>query len=761
LSYKINTPVTGINACSPAILSGAAHSEGEQTARRKAERFRLCRRVAGHTESVLPGKRSILMMEKFFTPRSMVVFGASVTKMNLAQIVLINNKQIGYEGNLYGVGSKEGDVGDVHVYTKVADLPEVPDVAIFLTPAKTVPSLMEECGQKGITHIVIESGGFSEYSHGDHTLEDDVLAIAQKYDMKVIGPNCIGTSNFDCKMMMPFAFARAVIGGGRVGLISQSGGVGGTYLRTIAGHGIIPGKFAATGNKLQIDEADFLEYFISDPATDIIALYLEGFKRGRMFFDLARGCDKPIIIQKSNRSPVSAKIAQSHTTALSSDDRVVDGAFKQAAVIRVDDEMDFINAIKTVRLPLMKGRRVAVLSRSGGHAVLTADACAKYGFEMSPFPLPFLEKIKTIYNTRVIAHQNPLDLGEIFDYTIFTDILEEALKLNNFDGILFNHLYSADFEAEMSRSFLGSIGKLVEKYDKPVCLTLISDREEILKIQQSQPFPVFTSPLEAASALHVLQRYWEQKTARDHRGVLPDYSLDLQTIESIRARCLSQKRIPLTDEALTICAAAGLTPVKDMLLKDEIAPGKIPLHYPLVVKLISRDASHKSDVGGVIVNIRNKKQLSETLAAMKNKVENLNQPPAIDGFLVQEMAPAGVECFVGGRRDPAFGPIIMVGLGGIFIEIFKDTSIRLAPVTQNEAAAMIQELKAYPLLAGARGKGPSDGQALIEVVCRVSALLAACPDITEIDLNPVIVHPQGQGASLVDARVFFKERGPI
>ncbi|PKN09351.1 MAG: hypothetical protein CVU72_02585 [Deltaproteobacteria bacterium HGW-Deltaproteobacteria-7] len=696
-------------------------------------------------------------MEKFFTPRSIVVFGASATKMNLGQIVLLNNKQVGYEGNLYGVGSQEGDVGGVHIYTKVADLPETPDVAIFLTPAKVVPGLMRECGEKGITHIVIESGGFSEYSHGDHTLEDDVLAVADQYNMKVIGPNCVGTVNFDWKMMMPFAFFKDLPVGGRLALIAQSGGVGGSYMRGVGGYGIKPGKFAATGNKLQIDEVDFLDYFIKDPKMDVIALYLEGFKRGRAFFDLARACDKPIIIQKSNRSEVSAKIAQSHTTALSTDDSVVDGALAQAAAIRVDDELELINAIRVVRMPLMKGSRVAVLSRSGGHAVLSADACAKYGFEMVPFPPAFIEKLKTIYNTRVIAHQNPLDLGEIFDYTIFIDILEEALQLETYDGVLFNHLYSSDFEGAMSRTFLAGVEKLVNKYQKPVCLTMISDREEILKVQQSQPFPVFTSPLEGATALFVSRTYYEQKTARDNRGNLADYALDLETVKSIRERCLGQQRIALTDEALKIAAAAGLQPVRDMLLKDEIAPGKIPLHYPLAVKLISRDASHKSDVGGVAINIRNKKQLSETLAGMKDKMQKLKQPPVIDGYLIQEMAPAGIECFVGGRRDPAFGPIIMVGLGGIFIEIFKDTSIRLAPVTQNEAAAMLRELKAYPLLTGARGKAPADRQALIDVVCRVSALLDACPDIAEIDLNPVIVHPEGQGISIVDARVFFSK----
>ena len=695
------------------------------------------------------------MMEKFFNPRSIVVFGASATKMNLGQIVLLNNKQVGYEGNLYGVGSQEGDVAGVHIYTSVADLPETPDVAIFLTPAKTVPGLMAECGKKGITHIVIESGGFSEYSHGDHTLEGDVLAVADKYGMKVIGPNCVGTVNFDLKMMMPFAFFKDIPIGGRLGLISQSGGVGGSYLRAVSGFGIKPGKFVATGNKLQLDEVDFLDYFMQDGKTDIIALYLEGFKRGRAFFDLARKSQKPIVIQKSNRSPISAKIAQSHTTALSSDDTVVDGALKQAAAIRVSDELEFINAIKIVRLPLMKGRRVAVLSRSGGHAVLSADACAKFGFEMVPFPPSYIKQLKTIYHTRVIAHQNPLDLGEIFDYTIFTKILEEALKLDTYDGVLFNHLYSSDFEGAMSRTFLAGVEKLVAKYAKPVCLTMISDREEILKVQQSQPFPIFTSPLEAAAALNVSLTYYEQKAARDNRGKTPDHKIDLRTVETIRERCAREKRIPLTDEALTICAAAGLTPISHLVIRNEKELKKMPLHYPLAVKLISRDASHKSDVGGVLLNIGSKKELLSAISGIQKAVRQAKSRLAIDGFLLQEMSPEGVECFVGGRRDPAFGPMIMVGLGGVFIEMFKDTALRLAPVTKKEAEGMLKELRAYPLLTGARGRKPADVKSLVDVVCRVSALLAACPAISEIDLNPVIVHPKGQGVSLVDARVFF------
>ncbi len=695
-------------------------------------------------------------MDKFFYPRSMVVFGVSTTKMNLGQIVLINNRQNGYAGKLYGVGSEEGEISGVHVYKNIESLPETPDVAIFLTPAKTIPSLMDACGRKGIRRIVIESGGFSEFSSGDHSLEEEVLKIAEKYGMKVIGPNCIGTINFDIKMMMPFGFFKKIPPpGGKVALMVQSGGVGGTFLRSFAGYGVTPGKFVAIGNKLQLDEADFLDYFLKDDKTEIITAYLEGFKRGRKFHNLARKSAKPIIIQKANRSEVSEKIAQSHTTALSGSDEVVDASFQQAAIIRVEDEIDLINAVKIIRLPLMKGRRVAVLSRSGGHAVLSADACAKYGFEMISFPPSFIKKLKTIYHTRVIAHQNPLDLGEVFDYTIFTNILEEVLKLETFDGVLFNHLYIAEYEAEMSRTFLMGVEKLVAKYQKPVALAMISEREEILDVSKNYAFPVFTSPLEAAATLHVSLNYYERKEARNNRGAEPVYSVDRNAINAIRERCRAEGRIPLTDEALVICSAIGLPMVTGKVIRDEESVDGFDCRYPVVLKLLSRDVSHKSDIGGVRINIPTKKELRAAIAEMKKTTEKLDPAPAFDGFLVQEMAPDGIECIVGGRRDPVFGPIVMVGLGGIYVEIFKDRAIRLAPVTKLEAADMLRELKIYSLLQRARGKGRLDMDALIDVICRASFLMATEPDISEMDLNPVIVHSEGQGVSMVDARVFF------
>ena len=695
-------------------------------------------------------------MEKFFYPRSIVVIGASVTKMNLGHIIVLNNRENGYEGNIYGVGREEGDIAGAHVYDSVDKIPEVPDVAIIISPAQTVADFMEACGKKGIKRIVIESGGFSEYSEGQNILEKKILEIADHYNIRFIGPNCIGTVNFDIKMMMPFGFFPETPSGGRVAMIVQSGGIGSAYLKEFGDNAIIPGKFAAIGNKLQIDEVDVLDYLIKDEKTDVITMYMEGFKRGRAFFNLALRSDKPIIVQKSNRSSLTAKIAQSHTTALSADDTVVDGCFRQAAVIRAEDNIDFLNAVKIIRLPLMKSRRVAVLSRSGGHAVLTADACAKFGFSLVDFPPAFIETVKTIYHTRVIAHQNPLDLGEIFDYTIFTKILEEALKLPDVDGVLFNHLYVATYEAEMSRDFLSNVGRLVKQYQKPVAVTVNTDAPELLNISKNQGYPIFTSPLIAAKALDVSATYYEEKTARDARGKNVPSSINMAAIEKIREHCGAEKRIPLTDEALQITGDAGIGCVAGVTVKSAKEASKCKLNFPVAVKLLSRDASHKSDVGGVRLKIQNHKKLVEAISDMKKVFKKIKPQPTIDGFLIQEMAADGVECFVGGRQDPVFGPIVIAGLGGIFLEIFKDTSIRLAPVTKNEAMDMLKQLQAYPVLQGARGKMKADIDAFSDVICRVSQLLTRAQDIAEIDLNPVIVHEKGKGVSIVDSRVFFK-----
>ncbi|MBN1533694.1 MAG: acetate--CoA ligase family protein [Spirochaetes bacterium] len=702
-----------------------------------------------------PATNATHPLDNFFYPKSLLIIGVSVKRINLGKIILINNVNIGFKGTIFAVGSEAGEVQGVTVYTSVAEVPETPDVAIIITPAPTIPDIMVQCGEKGITHIVIESGGFTEYSQDNKSLEREVLDIARRYGMRIIGPNCIGTINVEHNLIMPFALVQGGIPAGSLSIVSQSGGVGDTYMRIANENHIFFNKFIAVGNKLDLDEVDFMEYLIQDTTTTSIFMYLEGINRGRAFFDTAMKSDKPIIVQKSNRSPMSSRIAQSHTAALSADDEVVGSMLHQAAVVRVKSEDELIIAAKALQLPMMKGRRLAVLSRSGGHAVITVDACAKYGFELVEFPESFLEKIRTLYNTRIIAHQNPLDLGEIFDYTIFTKILEATLELDNIDGIVFNHVYQSSYEAQMSRTFLDGVHQMVKRSGKPVAVTLISDGDEILDIQKNHPFPTFNNPLQAITALWGLLYYRQRKDLRNNRGMPPEFPINLNLVESIKKHCKEEKRIPLTSEALEVCRAAGITPVRHAVLGSDETPEDLKMIFPVAVKLLSRNASHKSDVGGVKLNIDSSGGIIDAIAEIKNSVKAMAMPAAVDGFMIQEMAPRGEEFFVGARQDPVFGPIVIAGFGGIFIEVLKDRAIRLAPITEAEAEDMLRQLRMFPLLAGVRGKPALDIEALVGMLCRVSHLITTVPTISEMDLNPIIVHPRGMGLSVVDARVFF------
>jgi len=697
-------------------------------------------------------------MKTFFYPKSMVVVGVSLTKINLGKIILLNNIQQGYTGKLYGVSTQEGQIEGVPVYKDILDLPQTPDVAIIITPAKTVPEQLEKCGKKGIQHVVIESGGFSEYSQSEQSLEQQVLAIANRYGIKIIGPNCIGTINFEEKMFMPFAFFRKDLVAGEVSMISQSGGVGNTYLHALPENHIFINKFVSIGNKLMLDEVDFLNYFVNDDDnTKIIICYLEGFNRGREFFDIARTSEKPIIVHKSNRSPMSAKIAQSHTTALSASDAVVDAAFAQAGVIRAEDEEEVVLAVKAMQLPPMKGKNVAVLSRSGGHAVISADACAKYHFNLITFPESYVATIRSLYNTRVISHQNPLDLGEIFDYTIFGKIVEETIKLDEVDGILFNHLYQSEYEAGMSRTFLDTVERLVREYNKPVMVAMISDAKEMLDINMNHPMPIFNTPYSAAHALAISADYYQKKAMRNNRGIVDENTMNaIQTHMSCFDSILKENRNPLLHESIQFCQSIGVPIVTGTLIQSAEEIDKTQFHFPVAAKMVSPDAIHKTEVEGVKLNINDSKQLKEVFEDMRKSLYDYNPNAAFSGVYVHTMAPEGTEFFVGAKKDPVFGPIVLVGLGGIYVELFRDVAIRLAPVTRAEALEMIYQLKAARLFEGFRGKEPLDANALSNIIVKLSHAIASIDDISDIECNPVMVY--SQGCMSVDARIFLQKQ---
>lgn len=689
-------------------------------------------------------------MQTFFYPESIVIVGVSSSSFNLANIVMMNNLKLGFSGDIFGVGTAPDPTLEKIVYKHIEELPKVVDLAVLLTPARTIPSLMRSCGQKGIRRVVIESAGFTEFSEDGTLLAQEIKAIAREFDMRFVGPNCIGTINTRTNLFLPFGPIESLGVSGTISLIAQSGGVGSHYFMRMKEEGIGLSKSVSVGNKMDLDELDFLEYYEGDPETRAVGLYLESISRGRELFELACHSTKPWVFHKSNRSAGATSIARSHTAALSADDSIVDVALQQSGMIRVNTGNDLLNVLKVFELPLMKGNRVAILSRSGGHAVITVDACLNHGFEINPFPDDFFEALQEIYTSRVITQQNPLDLGEIFDYPLFARIVELALSLENIDGIIFNHLYIPGIETPGSRIFLAEVKALQQKYEKPVVVTMATEMKEFIDTAREVGFPIYLEPADAVNALAHSRNFARVKMKKDitreHSGSRSRRKVDWQGASFLNV-----------DKGLSYLNSLDLpvAPFSVFSSRKELRQKAGALGYPLALKILSEKALHKTDVGGVIHSIQTEEQLIEAYENMKTAFLPLAQGESPAQFLLQKMIHGGQEFFIGARRDPLFGPLIVAGLGGIFVETLKDTAIRLAPITPAEAKEMLTELKSYAIIKGTRAQKSLDSDFFAQAIATISAVIADDETIAEIDINPIMLF-QEKGV-IVDTRFIKRE----
>ncbi len=447
------------------------------------------------------------------------------------------------------------------IHASVDEISEPIDLAIILTPAKTVPAIMEQCGANGIRRVVIESGGFGEFDGEGHQLGESVKAVAQKYGIRFIGPNCIGIMNSANGLSTPFTAMRNVFPRGGVGIIAQSGGVALTFLNMFHGEQLGFSKFAAIGNKLNVDENDLLEYFVQDPETKVICLYLESIKDGRRLTEIARSSPKPIVVHKANVGSMSRVIAQSHTEALANDDAVVEASLRQAGIVRFRDMQGYLDFVKILQLPEMAGRNLAIVSRSGGHAVIAADAAFLYGFHLPPFGRDFLEEIRTHLRADVIRLGNPLDLGDLFDFDVYVRIIEHTLQQKNVDGVLFLHTYFAAIEGESSRKLLQKAASLSDTYGKPVAMCVSTEQFEISRLHKEFEFPIFLSPERAVSALDVAikRRQRMPLVVSDPAGPLSAPASKDQEIDRCLERIQEAGRNPLLHESLEIVRLAGIT----------------------------------------------------------------------------------------------------------------------------------------------------------------------------------------------------------
>jgi acetyltransferase len=697
-------------------------------------------------------------MQGFFNPQSVAVVGVSERESNLARSIVKNLHEFAFQGIIYLVGPRGGIQFGRRIYKSVSDIPDQVDLAVILTPAPTVPAVLDECGSKGIRRAVVESAGFGEFSSEGGELEQEVRRVAKKHGIRFIGPNCIGVMNFKNGLALPFTRFQDVFSRGGISIISQSGGVGISYINLLASENLGISKFASVGNKSDVDENDLLEYLLEDPDTDIVCMYLESISDGRRLMKIARGAKKPILLHKSAIGTLSRDIASSHTAALASDDAVVDAALQQTGIARFRDSETLLNYLKVLPLPRLRGNRLAVVSRSGGQAVLAADACELAGFTLAPFPDSFVAEVEKHFRANVIKLTNPLDLGDLFDYDVYIKIARETLSQEEVDGLVFLHAYVSKTEGAHSRKLFDTLTDLPEEFGKPVVTCVATDAEELSYLKQNFHLPLFTDPLGAVTALSL---------ARDFRHdvevggpAAPDLPVDKQKVATIIDGCREQERNPLLLESLDCLAAYGIPVIPSRLVEseDEAVQTARELGHPVTLKVVSEQISHKSDVGGVQLNLRSDDGVRQAYREMMSRIHQHFPQAKVHSALVQPMAQPGSELIVGGKRDEQFGPVVLVGMGGIFVEIFAEVSRRIGPVSRAEALKMIQELRAAPILTGARGMKPKDIGAAADAVISLSQLLVDFPRIAEIDINPFRLFNEGEGGLALDGRILLAPR---
>jgi acetyltransferase len=682
----------------------------------------------------------------FFYPENVAVIGVSPDGKNLGKNIVLNCLHFGYPGEIIPVGLSEGVAFGQKIHKSIESVDRDIDLAVILTPAKTIPGILEQCGRKGIRHAVIESGGFSELGKEGEPFEKASVEVARRHGIRFIGPNGIGVTNLENGLALPFMPLRKDISLGPVSILAQSGGVGLSYINSLAEEHIGINKFVSMGNKLNVDENDLLGYLIQDKGTKIILLYLEGFKDARRFIEVASASTKPILVHKSNRYEASARIAHSHTTALFADDVLVDYALEQAGCIRLNTMGDSMDYIKSQTLPPLRGNRLVVISRSGGHAIIAADACAHYGFTLPRIPEEILNKIESRLRAHVIRLQNPLDLGDLFELDLYAFIVEEMLKRDEVDGVVFAHGYRGELEREASRALVKRVEHLVGQYQKPVASVIFTEAGERDYLRKSVRIPIFPSPENAMRALNLSYKWPFRKPSP-----LQVQSLDRVHREKARkAVARGEKRGHLLlQESLQLLKDYGFSVPAHALVKTEVEALQFrrASKGSTAMKINSPHLSHKSDLGAVLLNLRTQADVERAfrkLAALGGEKTEV---------LIQSMVTRGREVILGGKRDQSFGPIVLFGLGGIFVEALKDVVWRVAPLSHEEARKMIESIRGARVLQGIRGEKPCDVETVADFLVRLSNMLIDLPQIQEIDINPVLVFPEGQGAMAVDARI--------
>jgi acetyl coenzyme A synthetase (ADP forming)-like protein len=697
-----------------------------------------------------------------FAPRSVAVIGATNRAGSVGQAVFANVFKHGYAGVVYPVNIKAPSVMSVKAFPSVLDIPDAVDLSIIIVPSAQVPATMEECAQKGIKAAIVITAGFKELGGAGVQAEQAVLKAARDNGIRLLGPNCLGIINTNPEVSLNGSFARLMPRSGNIALVSQSGAVGVAALEYAQGEEIGLSKFVSVGNKADLNENDFLSYLKDDPLTDVIMFYLEDLADPKRFFQLAReitgekGNKKPILAIKSGRTAAGARAASSHTGALAGSDEAYDALFAQCGVLRVESlEELFDYALAFSAQPLPKSNRVAIVTNAGGLGIMTTDAAVRYGLEIAEFEEQTVAKLKAGLPAAANI-RNPVDvLGDAREdrYRI---ALESVLGDANVDGVI---VISTPQLMTNLAAIASTVAEVAPAHHKPtlVCQMALGEIEETLAIWSKARLPHYHFPEEAARGMGAMARY-AANLHRDKYEVKTFIDVDRDKVKAVLQRVKEAgRKFVLEPEAHEIFQAYGFPGVPFFWARDaeQAVKAAADMGYPVALKIVSPDVIHKFDVGGVQLHLANDKEVRQAFEDIRGSVARVHPGADIQGMMVQKMMPKGRETILGMSRDAHFGPLLMFGLGGTFVEVFRDVNFQLAPISEDWALKMIQGLKGFRTLTGFRGDPPADLAAIVESLERLSQMVLDFSELKELDINPFVVFEEGKGAAALDARIFL------
>jgi len=696
------------------------------------------------------------MLDFIFNPSSVAVIGASEDRKKVGHVIFKNLIEQGFKGKVYPVNVKRKEILGRKCYSSVKDIPDKIDLAIIAIPAKGVLPVIKDCADQGVKGVVVITAGFREIGGEGIQLEKEITKIVKEAKMKMVGPNCLGVINTFNNMNA--TFAPNLPPSGRVSFFSQSGALGVALIDWAIENDFGFNKFVSLGNKADLNETDFLEYFGNDPDTDVILGYIEDIKDGKRFLEIAQKVAKikPVIIIKSGSTEAGARAASSHTGALAGSDRALTEAFKKAGIIRVNgikELFEMAEIFKVKKLP--KGNRLLVITNAGGPGIIAADTADRLGIRLDPMSKSSIEAIVDKLPPTASLY-NPIDVIGDATSERYKVVLEQAIKDEVVDGICVILTPQAVTDTENVAKEIININKISEK---PIFTCFIGGKKvkSAVKILKSQQIPCYSDPSVAINSYRKLIDFSIIKSKKEPEipkiEILPEnkekVKLILEVLENAGVTSIGDEN---TTEILSLYGfnfpkkALARTPEEAVEIAEKIG-------YPVVLKVSSPNILHKTDVGGVKLNLKNAEEVYNGFVDITLNVKRFMSSAYIKGVMVYEMVTDGKEVILGVSYDKTFGHMIMFGLGGIYVEVLKDVSFRITPVSKEEAYEMIEEIKGSKILEGVRGEPPYDKENIVDKILRLSQLVTDFPIIKEVDINPYVV--KHKGGIALDARMII------